>query len=85
MEDRPREAAGQRHGSRLQLLQEPGPEGRAIWDQMHPIVIDGPDGRYMVPRSSISGMSAPVGGGVTISPGYNIRGGAVETLAAGFR
>ncbi len=61
------------------------PEGRAIWDQMHPIVIDGPDGRYMVPRSSISGMSAPVGGGShDIPPGYNIRGGASGNAGSGF-
>lgn len=41
------------------------PQDRGIYDQMHPVVIDGPDGRYLVPRSSFQGQAgiptAPVG------------------------
>lgn len=43
------------------------PEQKAAYDQMHPIVIDGPDGRYAVPRSSLMGATAPIGGGVSRS------------------
>ena len=38
------------------------PQDQIIYDQMHPIVIDGPDGRYAVPRSSLGGATAPMGG-----------------------
>lgn len=60
-------------------------EDQAIYDKLHPIVIDGPDGRYMVPRSAISGMSAPVGGGSHDLPqGYTIRGGGVSNGLGSF-
>jgi hypothetical protein len=38
------------------------PGDQAIYDRMHPIVIDGPDGRYMVPRAAMGGQM--MGGGM---------------------
>ena len=39
-------------------------QDRAIYDQQHPVIVQGPDGPYVVPRNAISGASAPIGGGV---------------------
>lgn len=36
-------------------------QDRALYDQQHPVVIQGPDGPYVVPRSAIGG-NAPIGG-----------------------
>lgn len=62
------------------------PQDKAIYDQQHPIVIQGPDGPYLVPRSSMGGMTAPVGGGVSQSDWDNAKsiGGGASSGTGGF-
>lgn len=61
------------------------PEDRAIYDQQHPVVVQGPDGPYVVPRSAIGG-NAPLGGnkslGTSLPQGWTVQGGA-STQPAG--
>lgn len=60
-------------------------EDRALYDQQNPVVIQGPDGPYVVPRSAIGG-NKPIGGAVPQSDWDSAQpiGGASGNVGGGF-
>ena len=44
---------------------------QAIYDRMHPVIVNGPNGPTLIPRATMNGMTGPAGGTTTTPDEWN--------------